>query len=73
MLLGPKYVDTDLSAFKAFPIDKEAHAQFRAEVFNIFNNVNMNLPNSTQSSPAFATISGAGAPRIIQFALRLSF
>jgi hypothetical protein len=73
MLLGPKYVDTDLSVFKAFPIYKEARAQFRAEVFNVFNNVNMNLPNSTQSSPAFGTISGAGAPRIVQFALRLSF
>jgi hypothetical protein len=49
------------------------YAQFRAEVFNVFNNVNLNLPNSTQSSPAFGTISGAGAPRIVQLALRISF
>ena len=78
MLFGPKYVNTDLSAFKTFPIYKkgngnEANVQFRAEFFNVFNNVNMNPPNSTQSSPAFGTISGAGSPRIVQCALRLSF
>jgi hypothetical protein len=73
MLLGPKYVDTDLSASKTFPLCKEVTVQFRAEVFNVFNNVNMNPPNSTQNSPAFGTISGAGSPRIVQFALWLSF
>jgi hypothetical protein len=73
MLLGPKYVNTDLSAFKTFPVYKEASLQFRGEVFNVINNVNMNNPNSTKSSPAFGTISGAGSPRIVQFALRLSF
>jgi hypothetical protein len=73
MLLGPKYVNTDLSAFKTFPIYKEANLQFRGEVFNVLNNVNLNAPNSTKSSPAFGTISGAGSPRIVQFALRLSF
>ena len=78
MLFGPKYVNTDLSAFKTFRIYergnvREANVQFRVEFFNIFNNVNMNLPNSTQRSPAFGTISGAGSPRIVQCALRLSF
>jgi hypothetical protein len=72
MLYGPKYVDTDLSAFKTFPIEKVT-LEFRGEVFNVFNNVNMNTPNSTKSSPAFGTISAAGAPRIVQLALRLSF
>jgi hypothetical protein len=73
MLYGPKYVDTDISAFKTFPIYREAALQFRGEVFNAFNNVNMNNPNGTRSSPSFGTISGASAPRIVQFALRLSF
>jgi hypothetical protein len=72
MLYGPKYVDTDLSAFKTFPIEKLT-LQFRGEVFNVFNSVNMNTPNSTKSSPAFGTVSAAGAPRIVQLALRLSF
>jgi hypothetical protein len=73
MLYSPKYVDTDLSVFKTFPIDRRITLQLRGEVFNLFNTVNMNAPNSTQSSPAFGTISTAGAPRIVQLALRLSF
>jgi hypothetical protein len=72
MMYGPHYVDTDLSAFKKFPVERAA-LEFRGEVFNIFNNVNMSAPNGTKSSPAFGTISAAGAPRIVQLALRLSF
>jgi hypothetical protein len=73
MMYGPNYVDTDISAFKTLPVAKETSLQFRAEVFNLFNNVNLNAPNSTRSSPAFGTISSAGAPRIVQLTLRLSF
>ena len=73
MLYGPRYVDTDLSAFKTFSIYDEINLQFRGEVFNVFNNINMNAPNSTLSSPAVATISGASATRIAQFGLRLAF
>ncbi len=73
MLFGPKYIDTDLSAFKAFSIDTKITVQFRGEIFNVFNNVNMNTPNSTKSSPTFGTISAATAPRVVQLALRLSF
>jgi hypothetical protein len=72
-LYGPKYSNTDLSVFKAFLIDIRTSIQFRVEAFNIFNNVNMNAPNSTKNSPAFGTISSAGAPRILQLALRFSF
>lgn len=73
MLYGPRYVNTDLSAFKSFSIYDKANLQFRGEVFNVFNNINMNAPNSTLSSPARGTISGASATRIAQFGLRLSF
>ncbi len=72
MFYGPGYVDTDLSVSKAFHIDR-LEAQFRGEVFNIFNNVNMSSPNSNMSSPGFGAIPAAGAPRIAQLALRISF
>jgi hypothetical protein len=73
-LSGPRYVNTDLSAFKTFRLYGERTAlQFRAEVFNLFNNVNLNNPNGVMSSPKFGTIGGAGAPRIVQFALRLTY
>ncbi|WP_260473139.1 TonB-dependent receptor [Edaphobacter aggregans] len=73
LLYGPQYVDTDLSAFKTFPIERDVTLQFRSEVFNVFNNVNLNAPQSALNSPAFGTISSSGAPRIVQLALRLSF
>jgi hypothetical protein len=73
LLFGPKYVDMDLSVFKTFPVAREARLQLRGEVFNAFNNVNLNLPQGALNSPAFGMISSAGAPRIVQLALRLSF
>jgi hypothetical protein len=74
MLFGPRYTNTDLSAFKTFAISKEMNLQFRGEVFNVINNVNLSNPASNLSTKAtFGEISGSGAPRIAQFALRLSF
>jgi hypothetical protein len=73
LLFGPKYVGTDLSAFKSFPIERDVALQFRGEIFNVFNNVNMSPPQSALNSPAFGTISSASPPRIVQLALRLSF
>jgi hypothetical protein len=74
MLFGPGYKNTDLSAFKTFGLYKEANLQFRAEVFNLLNNVNFNNPASNISAGAtVGQITGANAARILQFALRLSF
>ena len=72
-VVGPKFVNTDLSAFKTFPIYEQMKLQFRAEVFNVFNNVNMNNPNGVRNAAAFGSISDSKPPRIVQFALRLSF
>jgi Carboxypeptidase regulatory-like domain/TonB-dependent Receptor Plug Domain len=74
LLFGPKYVDTDLSAFKNFPIHDDWMLQFRAEAFNVVNNVNLSNPAASLTSAAqFGKITAANSPRILQFALRLSF
>ena len=72
-VLRAGYIDTDLSISKTFSIERTTALQFRGEIFNTFNNVNMSAPTSNMSSPAFGTIPAAGAPRIVQLALRLSF
>jgi hypothetical protein len=72
-LLGPKFVNTDLSAFRTIPIWHEETLQLRGEIFNLFNNVNLNNPNGIMTSNQFGTIPGSGTPRIVQFALRYSF
>jgi hypothetical protein len=73
LLIGPGYVDTDFSAFKSFPMWRQSSLQFRGEIFNVFNNVNLNNPIGVLTSPKFGQITGSGAPRVVQFALRYMF
>jgi hypothetical protein len=72
-LVGPGTINTDFSAFKNIPVFKESFLQFRAEFFNLFNNVNLTNPNGTLTSPLFGQISGSANARIIQFALKYNF
>lgn len=72
-LTGPGLVNTDLSAFKTFPIYEQVSVQFRAELFNAFGNVNLSNPNSTLTSPSVGKITSSGPARIAQFALKILF
>jgi hypothetical protein len=65
----------DISVSKAFPMPWEGHrVQFRAEAFNAFNNVNFLNPTLDANSPSnFGQFTAAGAPRVMQFALRYEF
>jgi outer membrane receptor protein involved in Fe transport len=73
VLRGPKSFNADLGLLKTTRITERTALQFRAEFFNIFNNVNFRLPNGTLTSASYGTITSAYDPRIIQFALKLSF
>ena len=80
---GPRFVNTDFSVIKDFPLSfrEGMGLQFRAEFFNLFNHPQFFLPgigNSGQqdiNSPAsFGVISNTvNNPRLIQFALKLNF
>ncbi len=72
-VVGPGYVNTNLSAFKRFTIFRESNLLFRGEVYNLFNNVNLSNPNGTMGTGNFGKITGASAPRIVQFALKYEF
>jgi Carboxypeptidase regulatory-like domain len=76
LLIGPGYVDTDFSAFKAFTFplfDRQNTLQIRGEMFNLFNNVNLSSPTATFTSGNFGKITGTNASRVTQFSLRYSF
>ncbi len=77
---GPRFVNTDFSAFKNFPIHEEYALQFRAEFFNLFNHAQFGLTGNGVymqdiSSPAtFGKVNETvNNPRVVQFALRLDF
>ena len=73
VLLGPRFFNTDLGVTKNIRVKERVAVQFRAEFFNVFNNVNFKLPNSRLTSSSVGTITSAFDPRILQFALKLSF
>jgi hypothetical protein len=80
-LYGPRFVNTDFSLFKNFPIHENYTVQFRAEFFNLFNHLQAGLTGNSAtllqdiSSPSsFGVVNEpVHDPRVIQFALRLDF
>ena len=69
------FFNTDLTLAKTFRLPREGQrVQFRAEAFNVFNNVNFINPSLTLTSPlTFGEFQGVTPPRTMQFALRFEF
>jgi hypothetical protein len=70
---GPGVQNWDIGIFKSFQVTEGSRLQFRAEMFNAFNNVNLDSPDTTFLSPTFGRIFSAQPARQIQFALKFSF
>jgi Carboxypeptidase regulatory-like domain/TonB dependent receptor len=74
ILRAPRLFNTDFGLLKNIPIRERLALQFRAEFFNLFNNVNFDYPDNTASDGTFGQITSTSTdPRILQFALKLSF
>ena len=61
---------------RSSPSGRVMRLQFRAESFNLTNTPNFAEPNTTLGSPTFGEITSTAPvsnPRLLQFALRLSF
>ena len=54
-------------------ITEKHFVQFRAEMFNAFNKVNLGNPGTAVGTPAFGGITSAGAARGVQFGLKYGF
>jgi hypothetical protein len=73
ILDGPGFQNVNASLMKNTALTERVNLQFRAEVFNLFNHPNLNLPDNFLGSPTFGRISSARDPRHIQFGLKLLF
>jgi hypothetical protein len=83
-VVGPGYGDVDVSLFKNTTIHESIRAQFRAEIFNLFNRTNLAPPAGYigggfgQSSDTIGDYSGSpgigpGEPFNVQLALKILF
>jgi hypothetical protein len=71
---GPGYRNVDLGVFRNFNLVGRSAFQFRVEVTNIFNIVNLNNPGTALNAPAnFGKIRSARDMRRIQLGGRFSF
>ncbi len=73
ILRGPRSFDTDTGLLKNFPMAESTSLQFRAEFFNVFNNVNFNSPQNLLGTTSIGKLTSASDPRILQLALKLAF
>lgn len=73
ILEGPSFMNVNLALIKHAEIAAGARLQFRIEAFNLFNRVNLGLPDSFLGSPTFGQILSAGDARRIQLGVRLLF
>jgi hypothetical protein len=71
---NPGEVHFDMSVIKRTQVTEKINVEFRADFFNLFNNVNFAGPNLSIQATNFGRIEGqTNDPRIIQFALRVNF
>src|SRR5204862_151556 len=73
VLRGPGLATTDLTLEKSFPLPAGKKFDVRAEVYNLLNRTNFNIPGFTLGAADFGVISSARSARTVQLGARLSF
>lgn len=75
VIVGPGFNTTDASLFKIFRITETQHADFRFEVFNVFNEAKFAQPGLTFGASTFGRITSTvgNDSRVIQLAVKYGF
>lgn len=73
LVRSPGSWGTDLSLAKNFKITEGTKLQFRVDMFNALNHVNLGGPTTSIDSGQFGRITGAGGMRSMQMAARFQF
>jgi hypothetical protein len=76
-LRGPQFFQSDIALMKEISLTERVSLKFRADAFNVFNKVNLGLPNSAVDAPtqagAITTIAPGAIQRQFEFSARLQF
>jgi outer membrane receptor protein involved in Fe transport len=72
-LTGPRFQTINVAVVRHLRVGHSAMIDLRAEVFNLLDHVNYDLPDVYLGSPTFGRILSAGSPRRIQFGIRTTF
>ncbi len=71
---GPGISNTDIAILKSIPFRESRRAEFRAELFNVFNHTQFFNPDGNSTDGAqFGQVTQAKDPRLVQFALKFFF
>jgi hypothetical protein len=73
ILLAPGAQNWDLAFIKRWNIEGPVTAEFRGELFNSFNHVNLGYPAATIGSGTVGIISSNAGPRDVQLGLKVKF
>ncbi|MFQ5927551.1 MAG: hypothetical protein ACE5MH_08975, partial [Terriglobia bacterium] len=73
-IFGPRSFKFDFSLAKRIQITEATDLEFRWEIFNAFNNVNFDIPETNIFDTDFGRIGETvTSPRLMQFALKINF
>jgi hypothetical protein len=72
LVLPPQW-QFDVSLARIFRVREKQSVEFRAEAYNVLNSFRVDTINTNLSSAQFGLIRTARDPRIMQFALKLTF
>ena len=70
---GPAYRNADIALIKRTYFSDRINLEFRAEAFNLTNTPPLGAPITVLGTPGFGSITSAGDPRVIQFAVKVNF
>lgn len=69
---GPGFSSIDVALVRRFPAGAIT-LEWRMEVFNLLNTINLGVPNTVLGTPGFGSITSARDPRIVQFGIKIHF
>ncbi len=75
-LIGPSFFQSDVAVAKNIPMTERASLKFQADVFNVFNKVNLGTPNGCvdcSGGGSITSLAAGGFQREFQFSLRIQF